>query len=55
MLLGATGLLRGSPAVTNRRALDDLRGFGADDRLGTNVAVPWSSQKRDRAHTRSTH
>lgn len=37
MLLGAAGLLRGRPAVTNRRALDDLRGFGADVRPDARV------------------
>ncbi|MEA2370169.1 MAG: hypothetical protein QOH12_563 [Solirubrobacteraceae bacterium] len=29
MLLAAAGLLEGRPAVTNRLALDDLRGYGA--------------------------
>jgi putative intracellular protease/amidase len=29
ILLGAAGLLDGRPAVTNRRAFDDLAGFGA--------------------------
>lgn len=32
MLLAATGVLRGRPAVTNRLALDDLRATGADVR-----------------------
>jgi transcriptional regulator GlxA family with amidase domain len=32
MLLAAAGLLKGRPAVTNRRALDDLRTTGADVR-----------------------
>jgi len=30
MLIAASGLLRGRPAVTHRSALDDLRDYGAD-------------------------
>jgi transcriptional regulator GlxA family with amidase domain len=30
MLMAASGILRGRPAVTHRSALDDLRGSGAD-------------------------
>jgi transcriptional regulator GlxA family with amidase domain len=30
MLLAASGILDGRPAVTHRSALDDLRGFGVD-------------------------
>jgi transcriptional regulator GlxA family with amidase domain len=32
MLMAASGMLRGRPAVTHRSALDDLRGFGAEVR-----------------------
>jgi transcriptional regulator GlxA family with amidase domain len=30
MLIAASGILRGRPAVTHRSALDDLRGYGVD-------------------------
>jgi putative intracellular protease/amidase len=30
MLVAASGILRGRPAVTHRSALDDLRGYGVD-------------------------
>jgi transcriptional regulator GlxA family with amidase domain len=30
MLIAASGILRGRPAVTHRAALDDLRGYGVD-------------------------
>jgi transcriptional regulator GlxA family with amidase domain len=32
MLIAASGILRGRPAVTHRSALDDLRGYGVDVR-----------------------
>jgi transcriptional regulator GlxA family with amidase domain len=32
MLIAASGILRGRPAVTHRSALDDLRDYGVDVR-----------------------
>src|SRR4051812_25965069 len=37
MLLAEAGLLTGRPAITHHTALEDLRGFGADVRVGERV------------------
>jgi len=37
MLLAEAGLLAGRPAITHHTALEDLRGFGADVRVGERV------------------
>jgi transcriptional regulator GlxA family with amidase domain len=34
MLLAEAGILAGRPAITHHTALEDLRGFGADVRVG---------------------